>query len=147
MIKKSLKFIQAASGFLRQMYDYFTLAILPLLTKNLGCFWLYAAPKSARTVFYLSFAAFLLRPAMHSRDTRLYLTIALLLSTACMNLCFTKIYWPFSWFYSVKNPTEGSGSWWMGCGNGSWFAFYGRNGINETKIIPGIFLDDLYVKK
>ena len=39
------------------------------------------------------------------------------------------------------------GSWWMGLGNGDWFAFVGHNGGEELAIIPQSLLDQMNVKR
>ena len=39
------------------------------------------------------------------------------------------------------------GSWWMGAGNGDWFAFVGHNGSEELTIIPSSLLDQMSVKR
>jgi hypothetical protein len=77
-----------------------------------------------------------------------------------IGLFATTAYLNFPWpdFSSKHNlvgdwnttATEGKGfigSWWIGSGNGDWFAFLGHNGETETTILPSSLIEQMSLKR
>jgi hypothetical protein len=52
-----------------------------------------------------------------------------------------------SWSTHANDSLGFMGAWWMGAGNGDWFAFIGHNGSDEVTILPSIILEQMSVKR
>nr|KAJ3405002.1 hypothetical protein HK105_003815 [Polyrhizophydium stewartii] len=50
-----------------------------------------------------------------------------------------------AWTTSATDGTGWMGAWWLGAGNGDWFAFVGHNGNAERTILPASVLEQMSV--
>lgn len=127
---------------------------------KLNSLFLYFATPELRGVCYAGFATSLLYNSLSTQRKLSVLGIAgLMYFTSYLNL-FNPHFQLFrrnckgrppeersSWSTHASDSLGWMGAWWVGAGNGDWFAFVGHNGSDETTILPSIILDQMSVKK
>ncbi|KAI8902779.1 hypothetical protein BC833DRAFT_616513 [Globomyces pollinis-pini] len=123
---------------------------------QLSYLWLYFTNSTMRSVAYLGIASKMTADWLFTSQpltTSKVMTIGLFSYTAYLNL--------FADTSKKQNTTdpfvgnwrtaasEGSifGSWWVGGGDGEWFAFLGHNGANELNILPASLLEQMSVSR